>query len=922
MRKLALLLIVCCCTLLSAQSTEAGAALQLPGLIDEARVVRDANGIPHIFATNDHDVAFLQGYVHAEDRFFQMDYYRHVASGTLAEMVGNAALPSDVKLRTIGIRRAAQEMLNAATPRGQAFFQAYSDGINAYITTHPLPPEYALLGITQADPWVPLDSATIAKLLTFQLSFDPLFELDYTVALMSYQQAGTVFGFDGVKLFTEDLFRSAPFDSAATLPDAMVPSTLGTLKSKKHALHVDDDAAKLIKTYLDEVKDIPFFEKLRKTRRDGFSNEWAVSGKLTDSGFPLMANDPHLDLDYPAIWYPIHLSAGKMDVVGNSFAGTPTVILGHNRWISWGATTTYDDVTDYFQEQVVPDGTSPSGLSTLYKGTFEHVIPIPEIFRTRIGGQLVVVPPGNGIPAATLTVPRRSNGPIISFNPKTGVAISVQWTGFSGSREIDATLVWAEAKTPEEFAVGIRYFNAPQNFIYADRKGNIGYFQSGEIPIREDLQAMTVSGLPPWLLRNGQGGNEWLPVQHQQTQQALPYEILPFAEMPHVVNPPAGVVVNANNDPLGLTLDNDPLNSLRPGGGIYYLSYEFNFGPRAGRITRLLKGMTANGKVSFADMKKVEADTAVIDAEFFVPFITQAYVNAQRQGAPVELALLAADPSVTEAVNRLKDWNFTSPTGISEGYDAFQNPGKAVTASDIANSVATTIYSVWRGQFAISVIDSKLAGLPLPDDSRTLSALRHMLETFPENHGVGASGIDFFVLPGITSAEDRRDVYILQALKRALMLLASDNFKTAFANSTKQDDYRWGKLHRIVFKHPLGSVFNVPPAGGLFPAPLPNLAGLPVDSAFPSVDSTIFPVRAASENAFMFDFGPSERSVAEGLSSGMTGVSSLAGGISGVLGTPMYFNLLPQYLINETYDQLLRNNELQGSIESVTKYTP
>lgn len=920
-RTLVLLAFLCCSTLLFAQDVHSGAALHLTGLTDTAQIIRDTNGIPHIFATNDHDLAFLQGYTHAQDRFFQMDFYRHVGSGTLAEMVGTSVLPQDVQLRTIGLRRAAARSYAISSPRVQAILQAYADGVNAYITTHPLPPEYAALGITQAEPWVPIDSLTIAKLLIFQLAYD-LFDVDYTVDLLTYQAAGSAIGFNGTKLFTDDLFRSAPFDSASTIPDASVAPVAASSGKSVHVPSGDQKALRLMRSYSNAIKDLPFFKKMREGKRDGFSNEWAVSGTLTESGMPLMANDPHLELDYPPIWYPVHLSAGTIDVIGNSFAGTPMVTLGHNRWISWGATTTYLDVTDYYQEQVVPDATSPSGMSTLYKGAPEHIIPIPQTFKARVAGQLVTIPPGNGIPPYTLIVPRRNNGPIVNLDQATGAAVSVQWTGFSGSRELDATLTWAESKTPDDFARGVRYFNGPQNFIYADRKGNIAYFQSGEVPVREDLQAGTVNGLPPWLLRNGQGGNEWLPVQHPQPQQALPYEILPFREMPHIINPPAGFVVNGNNDPVGTTLDNNPLNTPRPGGGIFYLAYQFNFGARAGRITELLKQMTSAGRVNFFDMEKIQADTAVIDAEFFVPYITQAFANAQRQGAPIQLAAFAGDPAIAEAVGRLHDWNFSSPTGLSEGYDAFQTPGKAVSSADIANSVAATIYNLWRGQFAISVIDTKLPGLPLPDDSRMLSALKHMLENFATNHGVGASGIDFFAIPGVTSADDRRDIYLLQAMKSALTLLASDNFKIAFANSTNQSDYRWGKLHRIVFEHPLDSIFSVPPAAGLVQSPLPGLAGFPVDSAFPSVDSTIPAIRGDSENEFMFFFGPSQRSVAEGLPSGMKGVSSLPGGISGVLGSPLYFNLLPQYLINGTYDQYLRMNELQGNIDSVTKYEP
>ena len=159
--------------------------------------------------------------------------------------------------------------------------------------------------------------------------------------------------------------------------------------------------------------------------------------------------------------------------------------------------------------------------------------------------------------------------------------------------------------------------------------GNIAYFTSAEMPVREDLQAGTVNGLPPWFIRNGQGGNEWLPVQHPQPHQAIPYEIYPAAEMPHIINPPAGWFVNANNDPAGTNLDNDPLNQVRPGGGIYYLNYGYD-GFRAGRIEQMLRQRLAGGhKVSMSDMQAMQADTTLLDAEYFVPHITQAFADAK-----------------------------------------------------------------------------------------------------------------------------------------------------------------------------------------------------------------------------------------------------------------------------------------------------
>lgn len=863
---------------------------------------------------------------------FQMDVSRRQASGTLAELVGHDALAQDVQLRTLGLRRAGQRSWSVISPRAQAMVQAYAEGINAYVASHPLPPEYQALELTHFEPWTPLDTLAVVKLIAFGLSFD--LDLQPTIDFLSYQQAGQLLKFDGTKLFFEDLDRSAPFDSASTVPDASVPGQGGGKQAGKGEAatgFVHAKTLELAREYLSNTADMPLFRKLREGQRTGASNEWAISGKLSANDVPLIANDPHLALGTPATWYPIHLDAESLDVIGNGFPGTPLVTLGHNRFVAWGATNDLIDATDTFQEQVVPDGTSPSGLSTIYLGRLEHIIPIPEVFRQNnldgIPDNITTVPAGGNIPPATLIVPRRNNGPLISLDTGTGVGISVQWTGFSGSRELDAILTWAEARNLSEFQQGLGLFNCPpQNIVYSDTRGNIAYFAVGDMPVREDLQAGTVNGLPPFFLRNGAGGNEWLPVIHPQPQQAIPYEILPAAEMPHIVNPPAGFFVNANNDPAGVTLDNDPLNQLRPNGGIYYLGYTFDAGFRAGRITQLVREKLQHGRISFHDIQDIQADVALLDAEFFVPFITQAFQNAKREGAPPQLAALAAIPAIIEAAGRLKEWDFTTPTGLANGFDAGDVFGQLNprSAREIANSVAATLYSVWRGQFVMGTVDAVLApfNLPKPQEQEALKALRHLLENFAANGGVGASGVNFFNVSGVSSAADRRDTVILQALASTLNMLAGSAFADAFGGSTNQDDYRWGKLHRIVFDHLLGSPFSIPPAAGAFPQPLANLPGIPTDGGFGTVDAAAHPVRAASVNGFMFSHGPSNRSVYEALPLGMRGVSALPGGISGVLGSPLYLNLLPAWLTNTAYDQLFRTSELQHEISSVMKLVP
>jgi penicillin G amidase len=522
-----------------------------------------------------------------------------------------------------------------------------------------------------------------------------------------------------------------------------------------------------------------------------------------------------------------------------------------------------------------------------------------------------VVPAGGQIPAPTLVVPRRNNGPLIQLNLPNQSGLSVQYTGFSATHELDTFLIWDDARGLDDFRRGLASFDVGgQNWAYADVHGNIAYFTSAELPLREDLEAGAVYGLPPFLARTGTGGNEWLALRHRQPGQAIPYEILPAAEMPHTVNPRNGFFVNANNDPIGTSLDNDPLNQFRPAGGIYYLNAGYD-GMRGGRVTELLRRRLAGGgKASLADMRRIQADTVLVDAEFFVPHLLRALADARRSSDPA-LAAFAADPGVTEAVARLKAWDRSTPTGIPEGYDASDVNGhrRAPSRREVQNSVAATIYAVWRSQFIADVIDARLAALgdlPGPDGQLALTALKHLLETFDQRGGVGASGIDFFPVPGVASAPDRRDLVILRSLDRALGKLAGPDFAAAFGGSTDQYDYRWGRLHRVTLDHPLGGPFDIPPGGGAFPPPLTGLSGIPTDGGFNTVDASTHDARAADADGFTFGGGPANRFVSRADRTDVYAETSLPGGTSGVPGTPFYVNLLPMWLTNDTYPSVLR----------------
>ena len=353
-----------------------------------------------------------------------------------------------------------------------------------------------------------------------------------------------------------------------------------------------------------------------------------------------------------------------------------------------------------------------------------------------------------------------------------------------------------------------------------------------------------------------------------------------------------------------MTLANTPFTKKRANGGFYYLNYGYD-GFRCARITQLVqKKLAGGGRISPADMKAMQADNVLLDAQVFVPYVLAAFDRAKAAGADPKLAALAASPAVAAAVARLKAWDYSTPSGLTEGWDPGKAAGQAPTQAQVDASVAATLHAAWRGRFASNVLDATLAPFKLPipgnDHNTTLPALRRLLETFPQSKGVGASGLDFFKVPGVAVAEDRRDYVLINSLAEGLALLASEAFAPAFAASTNLADYRWGKLHRITFAHPLGGVLSVPPAGGAFPPSLAGLPGLSRAGGVGTVDVANHPVRVGTVNGYMFRSGPSRRYLGEATPAGIRAESSLPGGVSGVPG-PLYFNLLAMWLTNGTY---------------------
>jgi penicillin G amidase len=894
---------------------DAGAqTLTAPGLVAPGSIVYDAEGVPVVRGATENDVAFLQGYAHAQNRFFQMDFTRRGASGTVAELVGRAALANDVQIRTLGLRRAAQATWFAMSDTTRGWLKAYADGVNFWLSTNPLPPEYGALELTKAAPWSPVDSVVIGKALAFQLSFD--LDIDQTLQFGAYNAAGAVGSFSGPALFFEDIFRVQPPDDRVSIPGfAPTPSSEGGgIKSAKGNDSIDATTLDLARAYREKIAQHPLIGPALRVREDrGASNWWVVGGSRTVSGKPILSNDPHLSLDTPATFIENHLIAadGSLNVVGSSAPGTPGVLLGCNARVCWGLTTNPLDVTDTYQEQFVVN-TYGLPTHTLYKGNAEPVqLVLQSYFINQLDGAAdnVVRDNTTGFTngGVTVLVPRRNNGPVVQIAGSTG--LSVQYAGWGPTYELECFRQVNRATNLTQFREALTYFDVgSQNFSYADVDGNIAYFTTAEAPIRDDLQNLQApdGSVVPFLIRDGTGArrHEWLAATNRHPNQSLPFEVLGPNEMPFVVNPASGYIANANNDPVGTTLDNNAINQLRPGGGLYYLNFGYS-AYRIGRIDRELNRLFATGKVDVNAMKALQANNQAMDAELVAPFLVQAGDNAFVDGAWAPLRALIDDPQVDDAYKRIAEWNYSTPTGIREGYDPGDNPSALPEPSQqqIDASVATTLFVTWRGFLIRNTIDATLSrvGLSsaLPDAEIGYTAVKNMLVNFPTRRGVGASGLNFFSVTGAPSPEAARDFLILKSMRDALDMLASPAFAPAFNGSTQLSDYRWGRLHRIVFDHPLGNPFSIPDTNATYgfanlSAQLPGLAR---PGGYEIVDASGHNLRANSVNGFMFGSGPARRFIGE-MSNPVVAQQILPGGQSGVYGNPLYASQLSRWLTN------------------------
>jgi len=472
--------------------------LRVRGVSAPVTIVRDSDGVAHITGATETDAAFGLGFVHAQERLWQMEVQRRIGTGRLSEIFGAATLNTDRFLRTLGVDRAARSAFERLDAETIAILDAYAAGVNAFLATNPaLPPEFLILGV-QPEPWQPVDSLIWAKMMAWDLGGNWSEEVlralliaqigpeDADLLLPAYTADGPVIVPHGA--------LSQPAAPVAASPAAIQPATAQAMLELWQ--HVQ------LATGLGD--------------RLAGSNNWVIGGARTASGKPLLVNDPHLSTRIPSIWYLAHVQGGAINAIGATFPGLPAVVIGHNGQIAWGVTNTGPDVQDLYVERIDAQN------FVEYNGQREPV--------TLISETIVVK---NDEPV-TLTVRVTRHGPIISdVTDGTGETLAFRWTVLDAEdATIRAFLNINRARNWTEFTAALRDYKAPmQNFVYADVAGNIGYYAPGALPIR----------------RTGDGR---LPVPGWTDE----YEwvgYVPFEELPHVYNPPQGYIATANNRVLG-----------------------------------------------------------------------------------------------------------------------------------------------------------------------------------------------------------------------------------------------------------------------------------------------------------------------------------------------------------------------------------
>lgn len=622
--------------------------LRVPGLEAPVTVYRDDWGIPHFYATTTHDLFFAQGFVHAQERFWQMDFWRHIGAGRLSELFGESQVDTDVFLRSLGFTEIARQELAMMDLERRSILESYADGVNAYLAERDgaaLSLEYAVLGLQnqgyEVEPWHPLHTLTWAKVMSWDLGANLRDEID-RVVFGRYLSATQV----------EELYPPYPDDAPVIVAEdssggATVPATLP-----------EDAFAALSRARAAVVR----LDELTGGGFEGIgSNSWVVSGSRTTTGDPILANDTHLAIQMPAIWFVNGLHCVEVgpecpdDIAGLSFAGAPGVVVGHNGRLAWGVTNQAVDTQDLFVERVDPDDPTRYEVD----GEWVEFERRSETIRVAGGEDVVfdVLGTRHGpVISDTLLEPGELEGSSALELPD-GYVVALAWQSLEPSTVFEALLEMGRAENHQSFREALELWDiAPQNVVYADVVGNIAYHSTGEIPIRAAGDGRYP--VPGW-----SGEYDWV-------------GLVPFEDLPRVFNPDAGLVVAANN----------PV--LRPGSEPYF-GETTNRGYRAERIASLLENA---GELDPAAMRRIQMDTFDVVAARVVPLL---------------LEMENSDEGVLAIQGTLRDWasgvDAFSASGESAGAAAWMATWRHLLAGVFADDVPEDLWPSGGDRWALAV---------------------------------------------------------------------------------------------------------------------------------------------------------------------------------------------------------------------------
>ncbi|MGC9347749.1 MAG: penicillin acylase family protein [Anaerolineae bacterium] len=628
--------------------------LSLRGLQAPVEVLRDRWGVPHIYAESTSDLFIAQGFVHAQDRLWQMEVNRRTAAGRLAEMLGPDAVEMDRQMRTLTLRRVAEQEAQLLEPEVHALLNSYARGVNAYIERGTLPVEFTLLR-HKPERWTPADTLSWAKMMAWVLCEDWQSEARRA-------QLADRLGEERAEQLSPPYLADWP----RVVPPGLDYSVLSSVSQDTQS---------------------PQSASSPSATGGVGSNNWVVAGSRTATGSPILANDMHLGMTIPAVWYENHLVGGDLNVTGVTFPGIPAVVSGHNGHVAWGFTDGVPDVQDLYVERL--RRTVDGRVQVEYEGGWYEATLLREAIHVK-GGETVY---------EDVIITR--HGPIINrLIPEFGddPPLAMRWTSLEPDAMVESLLKMNRARNCPEFREAMRGWSSPvQNTVYADVEGNIGYSFPGKIPIR--AQGDGRLPVPGWT-----SDYEWL-------------GYIPFDELPHLHNPPQGYVASANN---AVVDDDYP----------YDLAVRPSAGHRAKRIVELIESRPA---VDVAFTRQMHLDVVSTMARKVVHYVEQ----------------LAVDEELEPVVALLRKWDGALTLNSAAGavYELFCREMISLTLSDVLEGqLLSTNRTWWWLEYALAHPGSAwfdLGNGETRDDvmrmalSRTVARLKSACGPTPDDWGWG-----------------------------------------------------------------------------------------------------------------------------------------------------------------------------------------